>query len=98
MHDFTRRALLQGSTALAAGAYLSFLLFLDWEKVVVEQPQIEILIQRLVCLFMVGNLANVLAEALRVQSEKHRRTAEHLRAGIAFTTSATFTRHDPRSR
>jgi len=27
---------------------------------------------------MVGNLANVLAEALRVQSEKHRRTAEHL--------------------
>ena len=65
-------------TTLAAGAYLSFLLFLDWEKVVVEQPQIEILIQRLVCLFMVGNLANVLAEALRVQSEKHRRTAEHL--------------------
>ena len=65
-------------TALAAAAYLSFLLFLDWEKVVVEQPQIDILIQRLVCLFMVGNLANVLAEALRVQSEKHRRTAEHL--------------------
>ena len=65
-------------TALAAGAYLSFLLFLDWEKVVLEQPEIEILIQRLVCLFMVGNLANVLAEELRVQSEKHRRTAEHL--------------------
>ncbi len=65
-------------TALAAGAYLSFLLFLDWEKVVMNQPEIEILIQRLVCLFMVGNLANVLAEALRVQSEKHRRTAEHL--------------------
>jgi signal transduction histidine kinase len=43
-----------------------------------DQPEIEILIQRLVCLFMVGNLANVLAEALRVQSEKHRRTAEHL--------------------
>jgi signal transduction histidine kinase len=65
-------------TALAACAYLSFLLFLDWEKVVMDQPEIEILIQRLVCLFMVGNLANVLAEALRVQSEKHRRTAEHL--------------------
>src|ERR1017187_8442694 len=64
-------------TALAACAYLSFLLFLDWEKVVMDQPEIEILIQRLVCLFMVGNLANVLAEALRVQSEKHRRTAEH---------------------
>ena len=65
-------------TALAAGAYLSFLLFLDWEKFVLERPEIEVFIQRLVCLFMVGNLANVLASALREQSEKHRRTAEHL--------------------
>jgi signal transduction histidine kinase len=65
-------------TALAACAYASFLLFLDWEKLVMDQPEIEIFIQRLVCLFMVGNLANVLAEALRVQSEKYRRTAEHL--------------------
>jgi two-component system, NtrC family, sensor histidine kinase HydH len=65
-------------TALAAGAYLSFLLFLDWEKFVLERPEIEVFIQRLVFLFMVGNLANVLAEALREQSEKRRRTAEHL--------------------
>jgi len=65
-------------TALAACAYASFLLFLDWDKLFMGQPEIEIFIQRLVCLFMVGNLANVLAEALRVQSEKHRRTAEHL--------------------
>src|ERR1039457_2744238 len=65
-------------TALVACAYLSFFLYLDWDKFVMDQPEIEAFIQRLVCLFMVGNLANVLAEALRVQSEKHRRTAEHL--------------------
>jgi two-component system sensor histidine kinase HydH len=65
-------------TALAAGAYLSFLFFLDWEKFVLERPEIEVFIQRLVFLFMVANLANVLAEALREQSEKRRRTAEHL--------------------
>src|SRR5207244_773883 len=40
--------------------------------------EIEVFIQRLVFLFMVANLANVLAEALREQSEKSRRTAEHL--------------------
>jgi len=65
-------------TALAALAYLSFLLFLDWEKFVLERPEIEVFIQRLVCLFMVGNLANALAEALRIQSVKHQRTAESL--------------------
>ncbi len=65
-------------TTLAGLAYLSFLLFLDWEKVVLERPQIDVLIFRVVCLFLVGNLANLLAEALRVQSEKYRRAAEHL--------------------
>jgi two-component system, NtrC family, sensor histidine kinase HydH len=65
-------------TALAACAYLSFLLFLDWDKFVLERPEIEVVIQRLVFLLMVANLTNVLAEALRIQSEKHRRTAEHL--------------------
>ncbi len=67
-----------GFTAIAGLAYLSFLLFLDWDKFVLERPEIEVLIQRVVCLFLVGNLANLLAEALRVQSEKYRRTAEHL--------------------
>ena len=63
---------------LAGLAYLSFLLFLDWDKVVLERPEIEVLIQRVICLFLVGNLTNLLAEALRVQSEKYRRAAEHL--------------------
>ncbi|MCU1235243.1 MAG: signal transduction histidine kinase, nitrogen specific, NtrB [Candidatus Solibacter sp.] len=65
-------------TTLAGLAYLSFLLFLDWEKFVLERPEIELLIQRVVCLFLVGNLANLLAEALRQQNQKYRRTAEHL--------------------
>ncbi|HEY1496013.1 MAG TPA: ATP-binding protein [Candidatus Solibacter sp.] len=65
-------------TTLAVLAYLSFLLFLDWDKFVLERPEIEVLAQRVICLFLVGNLANLLAEALRVQSEKYRRAAEHL--------------------
>jgi two-component system, NtrC family, sensor histidine kinase HydH len=67
-------------TTLAGLAYLSFLLFLDWEKFVLERPEIELLVQNVVCLFLVGNLANILAEALRQQNEKYRRTAEHLEA------------------
>ena len=75
-------------TGLAGGAYLSFLLFLDWEKFVLERPEIESLIQRVVCLFMVGNLTNVLAAALRVQSEKHRRAAENLAEANRQVTEA----------
>jgi signal transduction histidine kinase len=66
-------------TTLASAAYLSFLLFLDWEKKFLDWNSIDLLMLRVVCLFMVGNLANLLAEALRVQSEQHRRTAEHLK-------------------
>jgi signal transduction histidine kinase len=65
-------------TTLAGLAYLSFLLFLDWKQFVLERPEIDVLIFRVVCLFLVGNLANLLAEALRVQSAKYRRAAEHL--------------------
>jgi signal transduction histidine kinase len=65
-------------TAVAAAAYLSFLLFLDWTAVTLEWPEIGVLVQRVLCLFLVGNLANLLAEALREQSEKHRRAAEQL--------------------
>jgi len=65
-------------TTLAAGAYTSFLLYLDWQQFVLDRPSIDLLMLRIVCLFMVGNLANLLAEALREQSENHRRAAEHL--------------------
>ena len=65
-------------TAVAAAAYLSFLLYLDWNVVTVEWPEIGVLIQRVLALFLVGNLANLLAEALREQSEMHRHAAEKL--------------------
>jgi signal transduction histidine kinase len=65
-------------TAVSAAAYLSFLLFLDWNLFTLDWPEIGVLIQRALFLFLVGNLANILAEALRIQSENHRRTAVQL--------------------
>jgi two-component system, NtrC family, sensor histidine kinase HydH len=65
-------------TAVSAAAYLSFLLFLDWNIFTLDWPEIGVVSQRALFLFLVGNLANILAEAMRVQSEKHRRTAVQL--------------------
>jgi len=68
---------------VCASAYLSFLLwphFLIQE--VVEHLQdtngLNELALRVIFLAVVGNLANTLARQLRLQSEKHRRTAEQL--------------------
>ena len=63
---------------VTAGVYLSFLLFLDWSRYVLGPPEIGELALRVVFLAMVGNLTNALAEDLRVQSEKSRRSAEEL--------------------
>ncbi len=65
-------------TILASGAYLSFLLYLDFTRFTLEGPEISLLLLRVVFLAMVGNLANTLAEDLRIQSHKHRRTASEL--------------------
>ncbi len=59
-------------TLLAATAYLSFLAWANWSQYVTG------LTFRVVFLVMVGNLANTLAEDLRIQSARHRRTAEQL--------------------
>jgi two-component system sensor histidine kinase HydH len=61
---------------LAGAAYLSFLLWLAFSQVTPEWP---LLVLRIVFLAMVGNLANILAEDLRIQSDNYRRTAEQLR-------------------
>jgi len=63
---------------VASGAYLSFLLYINWSQVTVEGQDIAELVARVAFLAMAGNLANTLAEDLRIQSEKHRRTAEQL--------------------
>jgi two-component system sensor histidine kinase HydH len=65
-------------TVVAAGAYLSFLLYIDFSQLILEWPEISILLSRVTFLGMVGILANTLAEDLRDQSEKNRRTAEQL--------------------
>ena len=65
-------------TLIASGAYLSFLLRIDWRQFTLEWPEIGILLSRVAFLAMAGILANMLAEDLRVQSEKNRRTAEQL--------------------
>jgi signal transduction histidine kinase len=60
-------------TLLTCAAYLVFL-----TDVTEERPVNVDLELRIVCLVVTGNLANTLAQDLRVQSEKHRRTAEQL--------------------
>jgi two-component system sensor histidine kinase HydH len=65
-------------TIIASGAYLSFVLYVDFTRLTLEWPEISILLVRVIFLAMVGNLVNTLAEDLRVQSQKHRRTAEQL--------------------
>lgn len=63
---------------VACGSYLSFLLFVDWNRYSIGPDQVRELVLRSVFLAMAGNLANALAEALRVQSRKHRQVAEKL--------------------
>jgi two-component system sensor histidine kinase HydH len=63
---------------IAAGTYLVFLLYIDWTQYVLEFSEITELVLRVVFFAMVGTLANTLAEDLRVQSTKYRRTAEKL--------------------
>jgi len=65
-------------TVIAAGAYLSFLLYINFSQFALEWPEMSILVSRVTFLAMVGILANTLAENLRAQSEKNRRTAEEL--------------------
>jgi two-component system sensor histidine kinase HydH len=62
----------------AVGAYLSFLLHVDWSIYKMDPQDVSDLVMRVVFLAMVGNLANTLAEELRIQSQQHRRTAEQL--------------------
>jgi two-component system, NtrC family, sensor histidine kinase HydH len=66
---------------LAAAAYLMFLLppFFDWKGLKLDPEEgISEIVLRTAFLAMVGNLANILAEDLRVQNQKFRRTAEEL--------------------
>jgi len=65
---------------LAAGSYLMFLLppFFDRQRLELDPTGISEIWLRAVFLAMMGNLANILAEDLRQQNQKFRRTAEDL--------------------
>jgi signal transduction histidine kinase len=62
----------------SAGAYLSFLLFVDWNRWVIGPAELAELGRRLVLLAMVGTLANALADALRTESSKSKAAADQL--------------------
>ncbi len=55
---------------LACAAYLSFILFVDWNQFHIDPDQTRILIHRLLFLAVAGNLVNAFAQALRVQAEQ----------------------------
>ncbi len=65
-------------TLLCCGAWASFLLFVNFEEVDIAPDQARILVMWTMLLAVAGNLVNVLAEALRVQSAKYREAAEEL--------------------
>jgi len=70
------------ASILAGAEYLSFLLYLGSSQVDAELQRLgtpwPVLLVRVLFLAMVGNLANTLAEEMRVQSEKSRQTADQL--------------------
>jgi signal transduction histidine kinase len=69
--------------AAASGAYLFFLLFVE------ESSQVNAdLVLRLTLLAMIANLANILAQELREQSAKQRRSAEQLSEAMAQVREA----------
>jgi len=65
-------------TLLCCGAYLSFLWFLNFNEIEIIPGQVQALVMRTLFLAVVGNLVNVLAEAMRLQSANYQRAAEDL--------------------
>ena len=63
---------------VALGSYLSFLLFVDWSKYYLGPEGIYQLVVNAVFIPMAANVANVLAEEVRVQSGEYKKVAEQL--------------------
>lgn len=66
--------------ALAVGSYLSFLLFLDWDRYFLPDSQIQELALRALLLAMVAFLTHTLVKASRQQALRYQATAEELAA------------------
>ncbi len=67
-----------GFILLASGAYLSFLLFIDWSRYTIEESDISRLCLRLSFIALVGYLTHRLAEASRKEQRKYEIAASQL--------------------
>lgn len=65
---------------LAAGVYASFLGFINYERYYIPPDQQKIIALRVLFIVITGQLVNLLAEALRTQSAKHKALADQLSA------------------
>jgi K+-sensing histidine kinase KdpD len=65
-------------TLLSCGSYISFVRFVDFSLYSIDPDQVRVLAMRMIFVAVAGNLVNVLAEALRVQSANYLRAAEEL--------------------
>ncbi len=65
-------------TLLACGAYLSFLLFIDWSEYTIPPEELRLLWLRLAGFAVIGYLARRLAEAHRTEARRAQATAEQL--------------------
>lgn len=67
-------------TAVACGAYLSFLVWIDWDRYSIAPDQIRELCRRLAFFALIGYLSNTLAAAAREQSRRYKTMADELAA------------------
>jgi signal transduction histidine kinase len=65
-------------TLLVYGAYISFLIFVDFSRYTIDPDQVRVLVLRFIFFAIAGNFVNMLSEALRVQSANYRKAAEDL--------------------
>lgn len=65
-------------SAATIGAYLSFFLFIDWDKMVIEPEAIHTLEVRCLTLALTAVLVNSLGEARRRESARYKEAAEQL--------------------
>ncbi len=66
------------TTIIACGAYLSFLLFLDWNRYVIPPDQIEEISLRVIFLLLVGYLTYELTRENRIAAKKYQAAATDL--------------------
>ena len=66
------------STIVAIGAYLSFLLYVDWSNTAIDEETKHIIAIRCLLPAVAALLVNGLSEAIRTQSARYKATAEEL--------------------